>query len=227
MIFYGKNPFYEALNKNRIIKAYIRAGERVKDLLIKNNIPFEELTPEKHKEKFGKESQGYAFEFEFQYLDIEELVGLKKNVCILDHIQDPHNFGAIVRAGHCFGINDYIIAKDNQSPITPVVVKSSAGAAIYSRFYQVVNISRAIEQLKENGYWIYAADMNGKDEIQKVLPNKPFAVIIGSERYGIRKNILKKSDVVFRIPMLGEIDSLNASQSAAISFYQFYINSVK
>lgn len=227
MIFYGKNPFFEALNRDRIKKAYIRVNDRVKETLIQRGITFEELTSDRHREKFGKESQGYAFEFDFEYIDLGELFIRRSNVCILDHIQDPHNFGAIVRAGHCFGIDDYIVAKDNQSPVTPVVVKSSAGSAIYCRFYQVVNISRAIEQLKENGYWIYAADMDGEMEVQSVLPNLPYAVIIGSEGFGIRKNVLKKSDVVFRIPMMGRIDSLNASQSAAISFYQFYINSKK
>lgn len=225
MIFYGKNPFFEALNSDKIIKAYIRKDDRIKDLLIQKKILFEELTADKHKEKFGKDAQGYAFEFEVEYCDLDELGQNSGNICILDHIQDPHNFGAIVRAGHCFGVRNFIIAKDNQSPVTPVVVKSSAGAAIYSRFYEVVNINRSIEELKEKGYWIYAADMNGETKLGDIRPNEPYAVIIGSEGEGIRKNVLKKADVLFRIPMRGVIDSLNASQSAAIAFYHFYINS--
>ncbi|MGB9731760.1 MULTISPECIES: 23S rRNA (guanosine(2251)-2'-O)-methyltransferase RlmB [Calditerrivibrio] len=225
MIFYGKNPFFEALNGEKIIKAYIRNDDRIKDLLIQKKIPFEELPSDKHKERFGKDAQGYAFEFEVEYYEIDEIGLNAGNVCILDHIQDPQNFGAIIRAGHCFGVKNYIIAKDNQSPVTPAVVKSSAGSAIYSRFYKVVNINRSIEELKKKGYWVYAADMNGEVNLVDITPNEPYAVIIGSEGEGIRKNVLKKADVVFRIPMKGMIDSLNASQSAAISFYHFYINS--
>jgi len=224
MIFYGKNPFFEALYQNRILKAYIRKNDKVKDTLVQKKIPYEELLPEKHKEKFGRDSQGYAFEFEPEYKDIEDLIINKKNACILDHIQDPHNFGAIIRAGHCFGVNDFVLAKDNQVQVTPAVVKSSAGAAVYCRFYSVVNVGRTIEELKKNGFWIYAADINGKEELGGITPNEPYVIVIGSEGDGVRKNILNKSDVIFRIPMSAKIDSLNASQSAAISFYQFFIN---
>ncbi|MCX8084250.1 MAG: 23S rRNA (guanosine(2251)-2'-O)-methyltransferase RlmB [Calditerrivibrio sp.] len=225
MIFYGKNPFYEALNAKKIKKAYIRKDDKVKQLLQGNGIPFEELDHQKHRDRFGKDAQGYAFEFDIELVDIEHIASRGLPICILDHIQDPHNFGAIIRAGHCFGINSFMFAKDNQSPITPVVVKSSAGAVVHCSFCEVVNIGRAIEYLKEHGYWIYAADISGDITLEEIVPNIPFGIIIGNEGDGVRKNILKKSDIIFKIPMRAKIDSLNASQSAAVAFYHFFIKS--
>lgn len=224
MLAFGKNPFYEALNVGKMKKGFIRNDDKVVELLKRNGIPYEIYESNKHKEKFGKESQGYAFEFDVEFINFEELIkGKDENniLCILDHIQDPQNFGAIIRAGHCFGVKIFIIAKDNQAPITPAVLKSSAGALVYSKFLHVVNISRTIEEMKKIGFWIYAADINGKQDISDIEINKPSAVIIGSEGNGIRKNILKKADVVFKIPMKAKIDSLNASQSASICFYEF------
>ncbi|MCA1926853.1 MAG: 23S rRNA (guanosine(2251)-2'-O)-methyltransferase RlmB [Calditerrivibrio sp.] len=224
MLAYGKNPFYEALNVGKMKKGFIKNDDRVIELLKKHGIPYETYEPNKHKEKFGKDSQGYAFEFDVEFITFEELIDKKDEnnlVCILDHIQDPQNFGAIIRAGHCFGVKTFVIAKDNQAPITAAVLKSSAGALVYSKFLHVTNISRTIEEMKKIGFWIYAADMNGNQTISDIEINKPSAVIIGSEGDGIRTNVLKKADVVFKIPMKAKIDSLNASQSASICFYEF------
>ncbi|MEF3254552.1 MAG: 23S rRNA (guanosine(2251)-2'-O)-methyltransferase RlmB [Deferribacterales bacterium] len=224
MIAIGKNPFFEGLYQNRIKKAFIKPNDKIIELLKNKNIPYEILENNKHREKYGKEAQGYAFEFDIDYINLSDLANRKDEnniIAILDHIQDPHNFGAVVRAGHCFGVKTYIIAKDNQCPITPAVVKSSAGAVVYSNFIVVTNISRTIEELKVIGYWIYASDINGDHNLEDLSPNYPAAIIIGSEGEGVRTNILKKSDIIFKIPMKAKIDSLNASQSAAISFYEF------
>lgn len=224
MLATGKNPFYEALNAGKIKKAYIRKKDKIIDLLTQKGIPFEALDQDDHKKQFGKDAMGYAFDFDIDYTDLHALMNdsaYNRLICILDHIQDPHNFGAIIRAGHCFGIKFFIFSKDNQSPISQTVVKTSSGAVAYSKFIEVTNIARAINELKEIGYWVYAADINGEIDIRKLTVNTPSAIIIGSEGYGIRTNVLKKADVTFQIPMAGKIDSLNASQSAAICFYEF------
>ncbi|MGA1845467.1 23S rRNA (guanosine(2251)-2'-O)-methyltransferase RlmB [Deferribacter abyssi] len=222
MIIYGKNPVKEALKSKKAKKLFFRDEICIK---FSENIPYEILPASIFDKKFPKSAQSIAAEVPFKYYNFEEeyedLI-LEKNIVVLDQIKDPQNFGAIIRAGHCFGITYFIVAKNNQCPVTATVFKASAGSIIYSKIVQVTNIARTLDKLLEVGFFVSAADINGKKTLSKVYNTERNCIVLGSEEKGIRPNVLKRAHITFKIEMNGQIDSLNVSQSSAIIFYHFF-----
>lgn len=135
---------------------------------------------------------------------------------ILDGIEDPVNFGSLIRTSSCFGVDGIIIAKNRQVPVTPAVIKIATGAEEFVPISMVVNISATIRSLKEQGYWIVAADGGGDRFYDEIDYTGKIAIIIGSEGRGAARLTLRDSDFVVRIPISGPITSLNASISGAI-----------
>lgn len=141
-------------------------------------------------------------------------------VLILDHIQDPHNFGAILRSAEALGIKTTIYPKDRAARVTLGTTKSSAGATEHINLIQVANLSDTIQKLKKSGYWIYAADSNKGTTLPKFTPNKPFALLAGNESQGISPGLQKLIDENIEIPLKGNLNSLNVSVATAILLYQ-------
>ena len=139
-------------------------------------------------------------------------------VVILDHLEDPHNFGAIIRTCECAGIKNIIIPKDRSVTVNDTVVKVSVGAIEHVKIIMVSNLVNAINKLKDMGYFIYAAEADGINYKKENYPNKK-VLIIGSEGKGVSRLVRGESDVILSIPMKGHINSLNASASAAILIY--------
>lgn len=140
-------------------------------------------------------------------------------VIVADGIEDPHNLGAIIRTAECVGAHGVIIPKRRSVGITFGVDKSSAGALEYVLVAKVGNISSAIEDLKEKGLWIYGADMDGQKWSSENLTG-PVALVIGSEGKGISKLVKSRCDFILSLPMMGKINSLNASVAAGILMYE-------
>ena len=166
---------------------------------------------------------GYVEEFKYAELDpLLRKIDSKKNplLLILDGIEDPVNFGSIIRTASCFGVDGIIILKDRQVQVTPVVSKVSTGATEFVPIVRVTNLNVTIEKLKKDGYWIVATDGSGDRYYDEVDYNGKIAVIIGSEGRGASKLVLKNSDFVVRIPISGPITSLNASIANAIVLAQ-------
>jgi len=163
---------------------------------------------------------------DFEYIGLEELIAKAKDsgrqplIVLLDGIQDPHNLGAIIRSAHAFGAQGVVIMKDRAVGVTGVAVKSSAGATAHCEVARVTNLSRAIEQLKEAGFWTVAADPEGTELAWQAKLTGPLAVIVGAEGAGVRKGVLGHSDFRVRIPMVGQVASLNASVSAGVLLYE-------
>lgn len=224
MIFYGKNPFKEALKTGNITKAYMKKSSEYRSILEKFNINYKVLKDSEFNEEFGAEAQGIAFESNIKVLDEYEIDTNAESlkIAVLDHINDPMNFGAIIRAGHCFGINSFVVAKNNQVSITPAVVKASAGSLFHAKIYEAVNLARLLDRVKQDNFFVYAADVNGSLALKNVSFAKKSVLVLGSEGKGIRPNVLKRSDETFYIPMYGKIDSLNVSQSATLIFYHLH-----
>ncbi|MBO8160287.1 MAG: 23S rRNA (guanosine(2251)-2'-O)-methyltransferase RlmB [Thermosipho sp. (in: Bacteria)] len=157
---------------------------------------------------------------DFKYKD-EHVIEKFDNpfLVILDQLQDPHNFGAIIRTAVGAGANAIIIPKDNSVKVTPTVIKVSAGTIFKIDIIQVVNISRSIEKIKKLGIWVYGADMNGTKYYKADL-KKPIAIVLGNEGSGIRKLVKEKCDGFISIPMKNSIDSLNVSVSAGIILFE-------
>ena len=133
----------------------------------------------------------------------------------MDHLEDPHNFGAIIRSAEALGVDAIIIPNDRCVGITSTVVKISAGAIEYLPIIRVANLNVAIEKMKKHGYWIIGTDMTGTN-YRTLDYNMPLGLVIGNEGKGMSKSIKDNCDYIASIPMTGRINSLNASVSSAI-----------
>ena len=167
-----------------------------------------------------------AFTTPYQYCAVEDIIRYAKQkeedpfIVILDEIEDPHNFGSILRTAEVCGVHGVIIPKRRNVGVTPTVYKTSAGAVEYMKISKVTNINNVIDKLKEKGIWIYGADMCGNDYCFDVSLSGPIALVIGSEGRGISKLTKSKCDVLVKIPMLGNITSLNASVAGGMLMYE-------
>jgi 23S rRNA (guanosine2251-2'-O)-methyltransferase len=158
---------------------------------------------------------------ETAYVDFDELVNNDETtfILILDGITDPQNFGAILRVADGFGVQMVVIPQHESVGLTPAAVKASAGAAQWVNVASVTNLSRAIETLKEKGFWVYAAAADG-DHAAKIDFTGKVALVMGSEGKGVRRNVLDHCDRTISIPMFGHVDSFNVASAAAVLCYE-------
>ena len=221
MKIFGKNAFKETLNNiNKIKKVVISntfKDEEIMNIIKKNKIKYE-VVQSFILDKEDKKNQGImAIIDEYNYYDVKDL--LDDNVIIiLDHIEDPHNFGAIIRTAEASGIKSIIIAKDRAVDVNSTVMKTSSGALNYVKIARVTNIVNTINQLKDNNFFIYGADMQGKD-FKSVDYAKKTVLVIGNEGSGISNLVRKNCDEIISLPMNGKVNSLNASVAAGILIY--------
>ena len=171
-------------------------------------------------------SQGViATASDFAYCAVDDILALaeergeKPFIIILDGLEDPHNLGAVMRTAECAGAHGIIIPKRRSVSVNETVLKTSAGAAEHMLCARVTNIGRTIDELKNQGVWIYACDM-GDELIYDQDMTGPLAIVIGSEGFGISRLVRDKCDFVVSIPMKGQVNSLNASNAAAIIMYE-------
>lgn len=231
----GRNAVIEALKGDRTVEAlYVSKGDlegsaKVALALAKErNIVIKEVDRRKlDSMSGGLVHQGLiARVTPFNYSEVEHILAYaeKKNeqpfVIILDEIEDPHNLGSIIRTAELCGAHGIIIPKRRNVGVTSTVYKCSAGAVEHMRIAKVTNINATIDVLKEKGIWIYGADIEGKDYSYNVDFSGPCAIVIGSEGKGISNLTLKKCDVLVKIPMVGKINSLNASVAGGIMMYE-------
>ena len=162
----------------------------------------------------------------FKYCEVNDILEDAKRkeqqpfIVILDEIEDPHNLGSIIRTAELCGVHGIIIPKRRNVGVTSTVYKCSAGAIEHMKIAKVTNINATIDMLKEQGIWIYGADIDGKDYSYNTDFSGPCALIIGSEGKGISNLTLKKCDLLVKIPMIGKINSLNASVAGGIMMYE-------
>jgi 23S rRNA (guanosine2251-2'-O)-methyltransferase len=160
-----------------------------------------------------------------EYVTVEDILavsqkkGTKPFIIICDEIEDPHNLGAIIRTAETSGADGIIIPKRRSASLNATVFKTSAGAASYVPVARVPNLASCIDTLKENGVWIYGTDASGSDYSETDFTGG-VGLVIGSEGFGISKLIAKKCDFMIKLPMLGRINSLNASVAAGIFMYE-------
>jgi 23S rRNA (guanosine2251-2'-O)-methyltransferase len=138
-------------------------------------------------------------------------------VLVLDGVEDPHNFGAIVRSAAACGARAVLFGKDRAAPISPVAVKSAAGAMEYVELVRATNVARALELLKGAGFWCAALAADAPQVLWEVDLTGRIALVVGSEGKGIRRLVRERCDMSLRIPITGAITSLNASVSAAVA----------
>ena len=225
MYIYGKNVAREKLNTSeKIIKAYVSKkfkDQAIIDTLISKNIRINFVDNKVLDQKVDGLHQGIILEVdEAKTYSLEELLTNIKNktnpiIVMLDHLEDPHNFGAIIRTCEALGIDGIIIPNDRSVGITGTVIKTSAGAISYTTIVRVSNLTSTIEKLKKNGFWIVGTDMEGTD-YTKIDYNMPTCLVIGNEGKGMSKIVKDNCDFIATIKMTGKINSLNASVSCGI-----------
>lgn len=223
MYIYGKNVAKEKIKSGeKINKIYL--AEKFNDSEIMGSIKKYGIrytfVPNKFLDnKVDGVHQGIILEVdEVETFDFDYIKGInKKNpiIVLLDHIEDPHNFGAIIRTCEALGIDGIIIPNDRSVSINATVVKTSVGAIYNMPIIRVANLGVAIKKLKEIGYWVIGTDMDGTDYTELDY-NMPICLIIGNEGKGMSRVLQDNCDFVAKIPMIGKINSLNASVSCGI-----------
>ena len=173
----------------------------------------------------GKHQGVIAYAAAYDYAEVEDILNAAKEkneapfVILLDNIEDPHNLGAIIRTAHQAGAHGIIIPKNRAVGLTATVARTSAGALNYLPVAKVTNLSKTIEDLKKEGLWFAAADMDGQEMYDANLTG-PIGLVIGSEGEGVSRLVKEKCDFIVSIPMKGQIDSLNASVAAGVLCYE-------
>ncbi len=162
-----------------------------------------------------------AFHSSSQYVEFSSLILGRGMLVLLDGVEDPHNLGAIIRTAHAAGASGIVIPERRAAGITETAAKAAAGALEHISVARVVNMARAVDELKEAGYWIYGVDERGGHRYDEVQLTQPIAIVLGGEGHGVHDIVRKKCDFVVNIPMAGAISSLNVSVAAGVALFEF------
>ena len=225
MIVYGKNVAIELLNRNYNIRKIVLqdnfSDEKIISLIENKKIPTQIKAKRQMDDLAGGLHQGIILDIEdYQYKKLDFIFENDLSfVVILDHIEDPHNLGAIVRTCEAAGVDAIIIPKDRQVGINATVMKTSAGAIFNTNIIRVSNLANTIKQLKKNNFWIIGTDMQGTNYTELDYTTKT-AIVIGNEGQGMSEKVKKNCDFLVKIPMKGKVTSLNASVSTGIVVYE-------
>ena len=222
MKVFGKNVFNELKdNVKSIKKVYIAKNFNDKEIIRfiqENKISYSVTDPKNMDGMVEGRHQGIiAVIDDYEYVDYKTMLG-DNVVVMLDHLEDPHNFGAIIRTCEAAGIKSIIIPKDRSVSVTSTVMKTSAGALEHVNIAMVNNLVNVMDDFKDNGFFVYAADMDGQNYKDVDFANKVL-LVIGSEGNGVGRLVKKNCDQILAIPMSGHVNSLNASVAAAILIY--------
>ena len=160
-----------------------------------------------------------------QYVELEDILQIARDkneppfILLLDELEDPHNLGALLRTADAAGVHGVLIPKRRSVPLSATVAKTSAGAVEYVPVARIGNMVQTIRRLKDEGLWVAAADMDGTDYYEADMTG-PLLLIVGSEGHGVGRLVKEQCDFVVRIPMMGKINSLNASVAGSILMYE-------
>ncbi len=227
----GRNSVKEALNENQIKKIFIKSGnndQRLKDIVkIAQNKDIPVQIEEQEildKMSDGVRNQGIVASMKpFEYSDLEEVLSKAKEdplIVLLDGVEDVRNIGAIVRTAECAGVSAVLLPKHKSAPVTAAAIKTAAGAFSYLPVCEIGNIRQTLEHLKEKGFWVVGADMEGELLYYESNLKGPLVIVMGAEGKGISLLTKKMCDFLVRIPMRGKVSSLNVSVAAALLIYE-------
>lgn len=230
----GKNPVRELLKTDETIEKImilngtvdpeIRKFQQIaKDKNIK--IEFVDKRVLDKTSETGHHQGVIAIHTDFKYADLDDTIQNARNngkdilFIVLDEVLDPHNLGSVIRVAECAGATGVIIPNRRSATVNETVVRTSAGATAFMPVIKVNNLNQAIEEMKKQNIWVYAADMDG-EQMYKTNLKGDIALVIGGEGTGVRELTRKSCDGIISIPMFGNVNSLNASVSAGIVLYE-------
>lgn len=234
-IIEGRNAVTAALKSGRQIdKIYVRRGENKGSMLPilakakERGIPVVEIDKAKldSMSETGVHQGVIARIPPYEYKTVDDILNIAREkgeppfIVVLDHLEDPHNLGSIIRTANCAGVHGVIISKHDGVTLTAAAVKASAGAASFTPVARVNNIAQTVDYLKEQGVWVTGADASGDRSIYEADLKGAVALVVGGEDKGISRLTASKCDFLVGIPMKGDVNSLNASVAAALMIYE-------
>lgn len=230
MLVYGRNVAKEILkNETKVLKIILQEGfdeKEIISLIEKRKIPVSYQQKCKIDRLVDGIHQGIILSIpDYKYCDLDEIINQEpKFLVLLDHLEDPHNLGAIIRTCEAAGVDAIVMPRDRQVPINATVMKTSAGALGHMNIVSVSNLSQAIQRLKKCGFWIVGTALDQSIDYRSVDYSGKVALVIGNEANGISRLVRKSCDYVVKIPMYGEVNSLNASVASGIMIYEVVRN---
>jgi 23S rRNA (guanosine2251-2'-O)-methyltransferase len=225
----GIHPVREALRAGRPLDKVLlvkgAAGPRLQEIIElcrAQSVPIRFETREAlNRTSKGVPHQGViAFGAAHRYVELSDVENARLLV-VLDGIEDPHNLGAIIRTAHAAGANGVVVSERRSAPLTETVDRAAAGALAHLPVARVTNISQALERLKEHGFWIYGLDERGTALYNEIDYAVPTVLVLGGEGKGLHQGVQKHCDMLIRIPMSGEVSSLNVSVAAGIALFDW------
>lgn len=230
----GRNPVLEALRSDRPISRLLvakggRSGALVALLASarEKGIPVQQVERERLEWLAGPGHQGVvAYAAAKEYAGLDDLLGLARErgedplIVVVDSLEDPHNLGSILRTADAAGAHGVVIAKHRNVGLTSTVAKTSAGAIEYVPVARVGNLAQALADLKQAGVWVVGADQDAEQEYTAAGLKGPLAIVIGGEGTGLSRLVKERCDFLVRLPMRGQVNSLNAGVAAAVLLYE-------
>ena len=225
---YGKNSVAIALRNNNVSKLFVKKGNKEYD---KYKVK-KEFVEQKLLDKLssnGNHQGVVAVVEEYKTIKLETIINKSKQkeyplILLLDGLTDPHNLGAILRIADAIGVDGVIYGKHRSVSLNSTVAKVSTGAIETVDVCEVTNLSQTLKTLKDNGYWIIGTDLEESKDYRSVDYKMPTVLVIGSEGVGISRLVKKECDILIKLPMLGTVQSLNASVATGILCYQINNN---
>lgn len=235
-ILFGRNPVIEALRAHRSLNKILIAkgsyGQEITDIidLARAQGVVYQFTDRRQLDALvqGTHQGVVAIGAERGYAEVDDLIAAAQRrseapfLVILDEVQDPHNFGSIIRSAEAMGVHGAIIPRRHAVGLTSVVAKASAGAIEYVPVARVPNVSQTLQELKTHGLWVIGLEADGPDLFERVDYTRPVALVIGSEGKGLRPLVRRGCDTVVRVPIGGHTGSLNAAVAAALVMYEVF-----
>ncbi len=230
MLVYGRNVAKELLENGKIIQKIILqdgfSDKEIKSLIEKRKVPIQYKSKKEIDHLASGVHQGIIlFIPDYKYKDISDV--LNEDACffvILDHLEDPHNLGAIIRTCEAAKVDAIIMPKDRQTQVNSTVMKTSAGTLDNVNIVTVTNLVSAIDELKKNGFWIVGTALEDSVDYRSIDYSSKIALVIGNEGSGMSKLVKNACDFIAKIPMYGTTNSLNASVASGIMIYEVIRN---
>ena len=230
MLVMGRNVAIDLLKKNKKVrKAIIQEGfddKNIISLIEKNNLVVETKSKREIDNLCPGVNQGIILDIpDYKYMELNDFLNTEDDfVVLLDHLEDPHNLGAIIRTCEAAGVKSIILPRDRQVQVNATVMKTSVGTLDNVNLVSVSNLVNTIERLKEAGYWVVGTALENSIDYREIDYSGKIALVIGNEGKGISELVAKKCDFLAKIPMYGETNSLNASVAAGIMIYEVIRN---
>jgi 23S rRNA (guanosine2251-2'-O)-methyltransferase len=229
-VLVGINPVGEALRAGRPMERLLVAkgagGPRVQEII---DLARKSSTPVRFEDRSALDRlagtpahQGVvALGAAQKYAELEDVAPRARLLVVLDGVEDPHNLGAVIRTAHAAGADAVVIPERRAAGLTDVVAKAAAGALEYLPVVRTGNVNRALEKLKEHGFWIYGLDERGEQDYDKTDFGSPSVIVLGGEGKGLHELVKRHCDLLVRIPVSGKVSSLNVSVAAGVVLFEW------